>query len=87
MLYLGGKTPGPQALRLTFLVSQLHNAGFTCTIPDDGMLYLNGLTLNVGDKNETPPNVSDGSHPLVAADNMETGTKDKIPLWMFGLLY
>ncbi len=87
MLYLGGETPAPQSLRLTFLVNQLHNAGFTCTIPGEGMLYLNGLTLNVGDKHQPPPNVSDGSHPLVAADNTETGTENKIPLWMFGLLY
>jgi len=45
------------------------------------------MTIGVGDKHTPIPEVLDGSHPLLAADNLEVGTKDSIPLWIFGLLY
>ena len=87
LLQFAGNQPDDQTLRVTFLVSQLKNAGFTCSLHQTGAIYLNGMTIATGDRNEPIPDVSDGSHPLVAADNLEVGEKGKIPLWMFGLLY
>ena len=86
-LQFAGNTPETDTLRITFLASQLKNAGFTCSLHESGALYLNGMTIATGDRNEPIPDVNDGSHPLVAADNLEVGEKGKIPLWMFGLLY
>lgn len=82
-----GSQSRPDAVRLTFLTSQLQNAGFNCSVHKNGALYLNGMTIAVGDKSEPVPIVKDGTHPLVAADNLEVGTENRIPLWMFGLLY
>jgi hypothetical protein len=45
------------------------------------------MTIATGDKDHPIPEVTDGAHPLVAADNLEVGTENRIPLWMFGLLY
>ena len=87
MLQFAGNSPQPHAVQMTFLISQLQNAGFECKIHKSGAVYLNGMTIGVGDKNDPLPEVSVGSHPLLAADNLEVGTKDRIPLWIFGLLY
>lgn len=87
MLFFGGRQAVPQALRLTFIVSQLRSAGHTCTLTENGALFLNGMTIHVGDKHQIKPKTNDGSHPILAADNIETGTENIIPLWMFGLLY
>lgn len=87
LLQFAGNRPRPDAVRLTFLTSQLQNAGFNCSVHKNGALYLNGMTIAVGDKSEPVPIVKDGTHPLVAADNLEVGTENRIPLWMFGLLY
>ena len=87
MLNFAGNTPEPHAVRMTFLIGQLQNAGFNCSVHKTGAVYLNGITIGVGDKHTPIPEVLDGSHPLLAADNLEVGTKDSIPLWIFGLLY
>lgn len=87
MLNFAGYQPRPHAVRMSFLIGQLQNAGFTCSIHKTGAIYLNGMTIAVGDKNDPLPDVSDGSHPMLAADNLEVGSENRIPLWMFGLLY
>lgn len=87
MLQFAGNQPQPHAIRMTFLICQLQNAGFTCSLHKTGAVYLNGMTIAAGDKSESAPVVSDGTHSLIAADNLEVGTDSKIPLWMFGLLY
>lgn len=87
LLQFAGNRPRPEAVRITFLISQLQNAGFNCSVHKSGAIYLNGMTIATGGKNEPLPVVTDGSHPLVAADNLEVGTESRIPLWMFGLLY
>ena len=87
MLQFGGNRPRPHAVRLTFLICQLQNAGFTCSIHKSGAVYLNGMTIAAGDKSDPVPEVTDGTHPLIASDNLEVGTENRIPLWMFGLLY
>ncbi|WP_340103621.1 AAA family ATPase [Rhodohalobacter sp. 8-1] len=86
-LQFAGNQPRPDAVRKTFLISQLQNAGFNCSIHKSGAVYLNGMTITTGDRDEPLPDVSDGSHPIVAADNLEVGSENRIPLWMFGLLY
>lgn len=87
MLQFAGNRPRPHAVRMTFLICQLQNAGFTCSVHKSGAVYLNGMTIAAGDKTDSAPDIADGSHPLIAADNLEIGTDNKIPLWMFGLLY
>lgn len=86
-LQFAGNQPRPHAIRLTLLISQLQNAGFNCSVHKTGAVHLNGMTITAGDKDTPLPRVTDGSHPLLAADNLEVGTENRIPLWMFGLLY
>jgi predicted AAA+ superfamily ATPase len=87
MLQFAGNRPKSNSIQLTFLISQFQNAGFSCSLHKSGAVYLNGMTIATGDKDHPLPEVTDGSHPLVAADNLEIGYDNRIPLWMFGLLY
>jgi hypothetical protein len=87
MLQFAGNRPKSNSIQLTFLISQFQNAGFSCSLHKSGAVYLNGMTIATGDKDHPLPKVTDGSHPLLAAANLEIGSDNRIPLWMFGLLY
>lgn len=87
ILQFAGNRPRPHAVRMTFLICQLQNAGFTSSVHKTGAVYLNGMSIAAGDKEDPVPDVTDGTHALIASDNLEIGTENRIPLWMFGLLY
>ena len=44
-------------------------------------------TFEVGGANKEFEQIKDLDNSFVVADNMETGFKNKIPLWVFGFLY
>ena len=44
-------------------------------------------TIEVGGKNKTNEQVKYEENAYIAADGIEFGYKNKIPLWMFGLTY
>ncbi len=80
-------TPDKGNLRETFLLGQLLNAGFNVFEPGSGDFLVNGITIEVGGKNKSAKQVRDAESYLVAADDIETGFRTKIPLWLFGFLY
>jgi hypothetical protein len=43
--------------------------------------------FEVGDKNKTYEQIRNIENSFIAADDLEIGYGNKIPLWMFGLLY
>ncbi len=79
--------PDTGSLRETFLLNQLINAGLKVTKPKAGDFYVNGMAIEVGGKNKNTGQVKDYPEYLIAADDIETGYRERIPLWLFGFLY
>lgn len=80
-------SPDKGALRETFLLNQLLNAGYEVFEPKKGDFWVNGLTLEVGGKNKSSKQVISEEKYLIASDDIETGWGEKVPLWLFGFLY
>jgi predicted AAA+ superfamily ATPase len=77
--------PDVGTVRETFFLNQLRNAGHEVNLPNSKYDFLvdNSRVFEVGGKNKT---VSD-ENVFVAADGMEVGWANTIPLWIFGFLY
>ena len=44
-------------------------------------------SLKVGGRNKTGEQIKNIENAFVVADDIESGFQNKIPLWMFGMLY
>ena len=74
--------------RETFFLNQLRSAGYTVTYPDQGDFSVNQRYLfEVGGKGKSFTQIKDIPDSYLAIDDEEIGRGNKIPLWMFGLLY
>ncbi len=74
-------------LRETFFFNQL-SVGHDVTIPNNGDFRVDDKYLfEVGGKGKTFDQIADQPNSYVAADDTETGYANRLPLWMFGLLY
>ena len=74
-------------IRETFVLNQLLNAGLTVSYPAEGDFSVNGLTIEVGGKNKSTSQVKHLDNYLIVSDDIETGTGNKVPIWLFGFLY
>lgn len=72
--------------RETFFVNQL-NAVSDVILAPKGDFMVENYTFEVGGKNKTFGQIKNITNSFVVADNIEIGHKNKIPLWLFGLLY
>ncbi len=73
--------------RETFFLNQLRNAGHQVEMPPQGDFLVDGKWLfEIGGKTKRKKGPETGEM-IIAADEIETGFRKKIPLWMFGLLY
>jgi predicted AAA+ superfamily ATPase len=74
-------------MRETFFVNQLsgsHRVNYAA----QGDFLINGkYTVEVGGQSKGTKQIEGVSNAFIAADNIEYGAYNKIPLWMFGLLY
>ncbi len=74
-------------LRETFLCNQLkyqHKLQYA----EQGDFLVNGeYVIEVGGKNKTNKQIKDLNMAYIAADDLEYGYGNKIPLWLFGFLY
>lgn len=74
-------------VRETFFVNQLkesHEISYT----DKGDFKINGTYIfEVGGRNKTFKQIKDIPNSFLAIDDCESGYGNKIPLWMFGLMY
>jgi predicted AAA+ superfamily ATPase len=84
------------ALRELFFVNQLRNANNihpqllenSVELAASGDFVVNGrYTFEVGGKKKGFKQISGVAEAYIAADNIETGFNNKIPLWLFGFLY
>ena len=74
-------------MRETFFFNQL-SAMYTVSIPRKGDFLVDGeLLFEVGGKSKTFEQIADVENSYIAADDIEIGYGNRLPLWMFGLLY
>ena len=75
-------------MRETFFVNQLRAAGHMVSSPAKGDFLVDGRWLfEVGGKGKTFKQIKDEPDSFIAYDDVEIGTGNKIPLWLFGFLY
>lgn len=76
------------ALRETFFVNQIRNAGHELYLAEKGDFIVNNkITVEIGGKNKGGKQISDVPNAYLIKDGLETGYLNTIPLWQFGLLY
>lgn len=74
--------------RETFFLNQLRSAGYDVLYPSKGDFIVNDKFLfEVGGKEKTFDQIKDIPNSFLAIDDTEIGRGNRIPLWMFGLLY
>lgn len=80
--------PNLGTLRETFFLNQLRNAGYKASLPPKGDFLIEGsLVAEVGGKNKEGKQIRDVPNAFIAADDIETGLRQTVPLWLFGFLY
>ncbi|HNA62671.1 MAG TPA: AAA family ATPase [Rhabdochlamydiaceae bacterium] len=79
--------PEKGTVRETFFLTML-SLDHTVTLPNNGDFLINEKTLfEVGGKNKSFAQVASESHSFLALDDLEIGSGNKIPLWLFGFIY
>jgi hypothetical protein len=79
--------PNIGSIRETFFLNQLLQ-NHQVTYPDKGdFLVDNKYLFEIGGKNKTGKQIAGVENAFIAADNIEYGYDNKIPLWLFGFLY
>jgi len=74
--------------RETFFLNQLRSAGYDVLYPSSGDFLVEGkLLFEVGGKDKSFDQIKDIPNSFLAIDDVEIGRGNRIPLWMFGLLY
>lgn len=74
-------------LRETFFFNQVNSQYTTYMPPKGDFLVNNHFLFEVGGKGKTFDQIKDVPDSYLAIDDVEFGHKNRIPLWMFGLLY
>ncbi|MBI3511532.1 MAG: AAA family ATPase [Bacteroidetes bacterium] len=74
-------------LRETFFINQV-SSHHKVEAPQDGDFIVDGhFTFEVGGKNKDRKQVKGIKNSFLALDNIEYGSGDRIPLWLFGFFY
>jgi len=81
------ESPDVGSIRETFAMNQLTNAGLDVVQPEYGDFLAGGLHIEVGGKNKTAKQLVGTNDTIIAADGIEVGYGNKVPLWMLGFLY
>ena len=87
LMYALGSRINEGTLRETFFLNQL-SLNHDVYAPSQGdFLVDNKYLFEVGGKNKTFEQIKDIQDSFLAVDDTEVGSRNRIPLWMFGLLY
>jgi len=87
MFAVQNQEPNKGSLRETFFYNQLAQ-NHQLTYPEKGdFLVDENFTFEIGGRNKTGQQLKGVENAFVAADGIDVGVGNKIPLWMFGLLY
>lgn len=80
--------PEVGTIRETFFFNQLKNAGHKVQLADKGDFLIDGKQyIEVGGKDKSYKQIKNLEQAYIAADEIEIGFGNKIPLWVFGFLY
>lgn len=80
--------PDRGCMRETFFANQLKAAGHRLAYPPTGDFLVDGTYLfEVGGKKKSFAQIKDMPDSYLAVDDLDIGYGNRIPLWMFGLLY
>ena len=87
LMYALSPNAGIGTLRETFFFNQL-SLGHEVLLPLQGDFYVDRHYLfEVGGRTKTFDQIKDVPDSFLAVDNTEVGHHNRIPLWLFGLLY
>lgn len=84
--YLYGDNANIGRARETFFVNQL-NAVANVILAPQGDFMVDNYTFEIGGKKKPFDQIKDIQNSFVVADDIEIGHGNKIPLWLFGMLY
>lgn len=84
--YIFGENANIGSARETFFVNQL-NAVYNVSLANQGDFVVDKYTFEVGGKRKTFDQIKDVPNSFVVSDDIEIGHKNKIPLWLFGMMY
>jgi uncharacterized protein len=88
MFALSEAKPEVGTLRETFFINMIESNKNTITYTVKGDFLVNEKhTFEVGGKNKTGQQIKDVSNGFLAKDDIETGYKNTIPLYLFGFMY
>lgn len=80
--------PNVGTLRETFFLNQLRNARHQVHPATKGDFQVDGRwTFEVGGRNKSEKQIKDVPESYLTLDGIESGFGNKIPLWLFGMLY
>lgn len=74
-------------VRENFILNQLQNAGLNPAFSEVGDLKVNGTILEIGGKNKKQNQIKSVKNSFLVLDDILTGEKNQIPLYLFGFLY
>ena len=74
-------------IRESFFMNQVSQGHETCYPAAGDFLVDRTYLFEVGGKSKTFKQIKDIDNSYLAIDNIETGSRNRIPLWMFGFLY
>lgn len=87
LMYALTSKPEIGTVRETFFFNQLSQTQ-TVTFPKKGDFAVNGKYLfEVGGKNKSFEQIKDIENSFLAVDGIEVGYHNRIPLWVFGMMY
>jgi len=87
LAYALKENPDIGSIRESFILNQLRNKGLEILLPKQGDFKVGDMVIEVGGKNKTIEQVKGLPEHRIAADDIENGYGNKIPLWLFGFLY
>jgi len=74
-------------IRETFFANQMSAKHKVNTAKNGDFMIDNTIVFEVGGKNKSNSQIKNVENAFIAADDIETGFANKIPLWLFGFLY
>ncbi len=74
-------------IRETFFLNQLSAAGKVNYTEHGDFVFNDTYVFEVGGKNKTGKQIKGLPDAFIVADDIESGYKNKIPIWLFGFLY
>lgn len=87
MFALSPKSTNTGNLRETFFANQLGYQHQLSYIDQTDFLISNQYLFEIGGKSKKTKQIAGLENAYIAADNLEFGYKNTIPLWLFGFLY